>query len=39
MHPLAHDGGGDVFHAGGRQFADKNDPDWKSIAAWANGAH
>ncbi len=35
LHPLAHDGGGDVFHAGGRQFATKDDPDWKTLAAWA----
>jgi len=38
LHPLAPEGGGDAFHSGGRQFADKNDPDWKSIAAWVNGA-
>ena len=38
LHPLAPEGGGDVFHSGGRQFADKNDPDWKTIAAWINGA-
>ncbi len=38
IHPLAHDGGGDVFHAGGRQFADKSDPDWKILAAWVAAA-
>jgi len=38
LHPLAPEGGGDAFHSGGRQFADKNDPDWKAIAAWVNGA-
>jgi hypothetical protein len=38
LHPLAPEGGGDAFHSGGRQFADKNDPDWKTIAAWVNGA-
>jgi hypothetical protein len=38
LHPLAPEGGGDAFHSGGRQFADKNDPDWKTIAAWINGA-
>ncbi|MBO0751159.1 MAG: hypothetical protein J2P53_03555 [Bradyrhizobiaceae bacterium] len=37
-HPLAPEAGGDAFHNGGRQFADKNDPDWKTIAAWATGA-
>ena len=37
LHPLAPEGGGDVFHSGGRQFADKNDPAWKAIADWVNG--
>ena len=34
MHPLAEAGGGDDFHSGGRQFADKNDPDWKILSDW-----
>ncbi len=34
MHPLAPDAGGDKFHGGGRQFASKDDPDWKTIADW-----
>jgi len=38
LHPLAPEGGGDAFHSGGRQFADKNDPQWKTIAAWVSGA-
>jgi hypothetical protein len=38
VHPLAPEAGGDAFHNGGRQFADKNDPDWKIIADWASGA-
>lgn len=38
IHPLAHDAGGDVFHGGGRQFASKDDPEWRTIAAWVNGA-
>ena len=38
MHPLAPEAGGDAFHSGGRQFANKNDPAWKTIAAWAKGA-
>jgi hypothetical protein len=37
LHPLAPEGGGDVFHSGGRQFADKNDPVWKTIAEWVKG--
>jgi hypothetical protein len=38
IHPLAPEAGGDAFHSGGRQFADKNDPNWQAIAAWAKGA-
>ena len=38
MHPLAPEGGGDVFHSGGRQFMSVNDPDWKTMAQWVNGA-
>ncbi len=34
-HPLAPEAGGDAFHSGGRQFASKNDPNWKIIAQWA----
>lgn len=34
MHPLAGAGGGDDFHSGGQQFATKDDPDWKVLAAW-----
>jgi hypothetical protein len=38
IHPLAPEAGGDAFHSGGRQFANKNDANWKTIAAWAKGA-
>ena len=38
IHPLAPEAGGDAFHSGGRQFANKNDPLWKTIAEWAKGA-
>ena len=34
-HPLAPEAGGDLFHSGGRQFENKNDPDWKILAQWA----
>jgi hypothetical protein len=34
MHPLAPAAGGPKFHGGGRQFASKDDPNWKTIAAW-----
>src|SRR6202051_1001331 len=37
-HPLAPEAGGDAFHSGGRQFASKNDPNYKIIAQWAQGA-
>jgi hypothetical protein len=37
LHPLAAEGGGDPFHSGGRQFATKDDPAWKTIAQWING--
>jgi len=38
MHALAPEGGGDVFHSGGRQFMSVDDPDWKTMAAFVNGA-
>jgi hypothetical protein len=37
MQPLAPESGGNVYHSGGRQFATKDDPGWKTIAAWVNG--
>jgi hypothetical protein len=38
LHPLGPEGGGDVFHSGGRQFVSKRDPAWRALAAWVNGA-
>ena len=42
MHPLAPEAGGDPrpigMHHGGRQFETKDDPDWKTLAEWVNGA-
>ena len=35
--PLAPEAGGNAFHNGGRQFESKDDPDWKTLARWANG--
>ena len=35
IHPLAPEAGGDLFHSGGRQFASKDDPDWKILAQFA----
>jgi hypothetical protein len=37
MQPLAPEGGGNIFHSGGRQFGSKDDPGWKTLAAWVNG--
>ena len=38
IHPLAPEAGGDAYHSGGRQFANRNDPYWKTIAEFAKGA-
>jgi hypothetical protein len=38
MQPLAPEGGGNIYHSGGRQFDSKDDPAWKTIASWVNGA-
>jgi len=38
LHPLSPDAGGDYFHSGGRQFASKQDEEWKTIAAWVDAA-
>ena len=35
--PLAHAAGGNKFHPGGKHFASKEDPEWKTLAAWARG--
>jgi hypothetical protein len=35
--PLAPEAGGNVYHSGGRQFASKDDPNWKILADWVNG--
>ena len=37
LHPLAPESGGFAFHSGGRQFASKDDPDWKFLAQWVRG--
>src|SRR5262245_20627273 len=34
LHPLAPEVGGGAYHTGGRQFANRDDPDWKTIARW-----
>jgi hypothetical protein len=37
LHPLAPEAGGDAYHTGGRQFATKDDPNWKTLAGWVGG--
>jgi hypothetical protein len=37
LQPLAPEAGGSTFHSGGRQFASKNDPDWKTLEQWVTG--
>ncbi len=37
LQPLAPEAGGNAYHTGGRQFASKDDPDWKTLARWVNG--
>ena len=37
LHPLAPEAGGDAYHTGGRQFATRDDPGWKTLARWAGG--
>ncbi len=37
LQPLALESGGNAYHSGGRQFESKDAPEWKILAAWANG--
>ena len=37
-YPLAPEGGGSIYHSGGRQFQSKNDPEWQALAEWVKGA-
>lgn len=37
LQPLAPEAGGNAFHTGGRQFANKDDPNWKTLARWVGG--
>jgi len=38
LQPLAPEAGGNAFHTGGRQFASKDDAEWKMLARWVSGA-
>ena len=37
LHPLEASAGGDIFHAGGKHWQSKADPEWQTIAAWVRG--
>ena len=37
LHPLKASAGGDVFHAGGKHWVSKDDPEWQTLAAWVKG--
>ena len=34
LHALAHEAGGDAMHTGGKFWASKDDPEWKTLADW-----
>ena len=34
MHPLAKSAGGDPFHAGGKHFQSRDDPEFQTLVAW-----
>jgi len=36
--PLAAEAGGVAFHPGGKHWQSQDDPEWKLLAAWVNGA-
>ena len=38
LHPLAAEAGGDSFHAGGKHFDSKADPEWQTLSAWVRGS-
>jgi YVTN family beta-propeller protein len=37
MHPLASEGGGDLYHSGGKHWTSQSDPEWQKLAAWVGG--
>jgi YVTN family beta-propeller protein len=36
-HPLAQEGGGDLFHNGGKHWKSQNEPEWQTLAGWVRG--
>jgi hypothetical protein len=37
-HPLAEEAGGDPFHAGGKFWTSRDDPEWQTLADWVRGS-
>ncbi len=37
LHPLATNAGGDPAHTGGKFWTSRDNPEWKTIAAWVQG--
>ncbi|MGH7552700.1 MAG: YncE family protein [Longimicrobiales bacterium] len=37
VHPLATEGGGDLYHSGGKHWKSKADSEWQTLAAWVQG--
>lgn len=37
IHPLATEGGGDLYHSGGKHWKSQSDPEWQTLAAWVSG--
>ncbi|HZP48346.1 MAG TPA: hypothetical protein VFB07_07430 [Vicinamibacterales bacterium] len=35
--PLAHEAGGTEFHPGGKHWASRADPEWRTLADWVDG--
>jgi cytochrome c553 len=38
VNPLAEEAGGSHWHGGGKHWHSQDDPEWKTLAAWVNGA-
>jgi hypothetical protein len=38
VHPLEEKAGGDFYHSGGKHWASQDDPEWKVLLAFVQGA-
>ena len=38
LHPLEESAGGDFYHSGGKHWPSQNDPEWKVLKAFVEGA-